>query len=389
MYIPNKKIVLMFFIIFLFFFILEFLLRITGYALFEKKQSNKPLEIIDEEAIRIMLIGDSWTLGFDASEGNGYVDILKRLLADRFPKTKIQFFNYAFPSSNSSQCLYQFLDHYKICKPHILIALIGINNCWNTMDVDRVKKRISFVLNIENKPQPSKIWEIILNSFNKLRIIRLAKIAYYNFFESKNENKKYMAIMGNSSYVNKTHNLISTEGQEAAREYLVSNIKEARNYEQFFNLIVYTLGSDLDKAKEYLIKKNLYKPNLLKQNYDLVFKNQKKYVVLAKEILLMHLDYLRFFCKKEGIILVLQTYPFFRYFDNYNYGIRELCQRHKIFCVDHAQYLLDKFNIETHEALFNKAHPNDRGHLFMANNLFNFFIDNKIIDSAEQTIHNN
>lgn len=380
-----KKTIIIFFGIFLVLFILEFSLRIAGAIFLSKKSSNINSSIVDNKAIRIMFIGDSWAFGSDAAKGHGYADVFLKTLSQKLPNEKIQIFNYAYPSSNSAQCLYQFLDHYETCKPHILVILMGINNGWNTVDVDMVRHRINYILNINQSTQNNRIQTKVVNGFNKLRIVKLFKITYYNLVEKPNEHKVVPVFtIDNSFYVKHMLDLFS-ENADASREYLISEREEAKDYEHFFRLMMYTFSNNLNKTKEYINKINLYKPYLLRKSFYLEFKNQDKYVALRQVILLEHLNYLRLICDTQKIYMVLQTYPFFSNFEDYNEEIRFFTSRYNITCVDQARYFNNEFTAENRKPMFNKFHPNDKGHFYMGMYLARFFMEKEIIDNLRKS----
>ena len=85
--------------------------------------------------------------------------------------------------------------------------------------------------------------------------------------------------------------------------------------------------------------------------------------------------------------MIVSTYPFFNnsYFAYCNETIRTFSRQYNIPCVDYAQYFSYGFSDIECQTMFNKFHPNNKGHLYMGISLSNFLINRTIIENLKDT----
>jgi len=110
----------------------EVFLRIYGYA--TRPRLDPKQEVIaersDNDRVRIICIGDSYTFGIGAQQGSSYPDQLQALLDSSQPG-KFKVYNLGLPGSNSSMVLKRLPEWMKRYRPDIILVLTGINDAWN------------------------------------------------------------------------------------------------------------------------------------------------------------------------------------------------------------------------------------------------------------------
>jgi len=363
--------------ILLFFIFLELGLRIFGFLYINSKRVKNTSDV-NPEAIRIVFLGDSWTFGSDAPAGKGYVNIFEKLLKGQFPDKNIQIFNYAYPSSNSSQNTMLFLNKILQIKPHILIALIGINNGWNVSDILNVQK-IMDCLYYNLQSTKINFFQRIIDILNKSKLIKLYRIIYYNLILKK-EPEKLIWERFQSVYALNFFDIHNVLGKEKSREFLLENYNKAPNYDEFYNLILYTFGNNCKETEEFLRSRNLWFPHLIK--HHIVDCNlQDRFIKETTNILERDIKFLKYLCDQNNITFIIQTYPFFEdYVKPINDTILSVSLKYGIYCLDQLDYFSKNFSKERRHEVLNFYHPNEKGHYYMAKNLFEFVLENKIIE---------
>jgi lysophospholipase L1-like esterase len=354
--------------------ILEVLLQISSLVYIKSKYRIKNLEILKDNSLRIMFIGDSWTQGAEAAPRPGYVDLTIEKLNRLYPNKNIQGYNFAWGSTNSSQAIHQFLDHYHNIKPHILVVMTGANNGWNTQDILTARKRIKNMIQINDNAENQeniKFTEYLINTFKKLKIIKLYNLISYNIVYKSKEIKIPFA---DNEYVTGYNRAFDTEGPEKAREYLINNYKEGiTDYNQLYRLMLHSFGGNINNTLDYLRNKNIYKPRLIKDNIDV--KYYERYKGLPLKILEDNLTDLKLLCDQEGIITVIKNYPHIK-FKDFNRVLAIVAQKTKcIYYVDHYRYFESNVGYEEWDKIITPAHVNYKGHEYMADNLTSILSD--------------
>lgn len=82
-------------------------------------------------AVRVLCIGDSFTFGVGSSAGRSYPEQLEAVLQRRL-KQPVDVVNDGVPSYNSSQVLRRLPHALARARPSVVVALVGLNNAWNT-----------------------------------------------------------------------------------------------------------------------------------------------------------------------------------------------------------------------------------------------------------------
>jgi|GEM_PF-6519940 len=371
-------------LIILFFSLLlvEFSLHIFSKLYIHRDYSKNVNQIVtDENSLRIMFIGDSWTAGAGAEFSQGYVDVFLSLLRKEYPDTKIEGFNYAQGSFNSSQACLEFLKHYRKVKPHLLVALIGINNIWNTQDLSLVRRYFDRELGFEAEDKCQiYILERILSWLNKLRIVKLARIAYFNLI------LKQVKMVGphpmDDHYVAPCFEILSrTADKEKVKECLIQNIDKASSYDDFYRLMLYLFSFQSDDVKDFLQKRHLWKPWLITFKF-----NQKQHdsiVSLRHEILEEHLIYLKKICKLNNTKMIVQNYPQygFSYVIDLNNALFQIAMKIDVPFVDHYTSFIESLGIEGFKNVLTRcSHVNTEGHYLMAQNLYKTIAGLKMLE---------
>ena len=127
----RAKLLLFIFGVFFALVLLELLFRAGGAIfLFRQQQANKTS--FDSDEVRILCIGESTT----ALGGiNSYPAFLERILNERSPSTSFKVINRGMVSKNSRDIYDQLLRDLKQYRPHIVVAMIGVNDAEETLPV--------------------------------------------------------------------------------------------------------------------------------------------------------------------------------------------------------------------------------------------------------------
>ncbi|MDD4893908.1 MAG: GDSL-type esterase/lipase family protein [Candidatus Omnitrophica bacterium] len=113
------------------FFLLEAGLRVAGYIYYSHRVKNRASHIKNENTIRILCVGDSFTFGVGASDGYSYPQQLEKLLNKNDSGHKFIVYNQGIPGENSSQMLNKLPKYLEKYMPHIVIIMAGADNKWN------------------------------------------------------------------------------------------------------------------------------------------------------------------------------------------------------------------------------------------------------------------
>ena len=350
-----------------FLIILEAVLQISGAAYLRLKYTIKNPEALKDDSLRVMFIGDSWTQGADAAPGPGYVILATQELNHLYPAKGIQVYNFALGSTNSSQAIHQFLDNYRKIKPDILVVLTGANNGWNTQDIITARKRIRNGIISYNERENASFTEQSVNFFKKLKIAKLYNLISYNIFYKSQEIK---IPLPDNEYLLGYHKIFNaTRDPEKARSYLINNYKEnTTDYNDLYKATRHSFGGDIEKTLNYLKNKKMLKLNLVKEKIDIKKDEANRFLNL--KILEENLTDLKNLCDQEGIIMVIENYPYNSIeFRGLNDALARISSRINAFYVNHYGYFKDKVGYQEWDKVMTKSHVNYKGHEYMADNL--------------------
>ena len=118
----------------------------------------------DPDATRVLVLGDSWTVGSDAGPGEGFVARTAAALADRGP---VQLLNLGLPGSNSAHAALNAMDTVPTFRPHMVWVLVGQNNGSSFARVAELEERLGAAGSVR--------W------WDELRLVKLARIIAANW----------------------------------------------------------------------------------------------------------------------------------------------------------------------------------------------------------------
>lgn len=121
----------------------------------------------DDDAFRILALGDSWVAGAEAPEGKGFVDGLATRLPGKVAGGRVQILNRGRTGANSAHVALEALDHGPTFRPHLYLVLVGQNNASNFARVAEVEERLG---GVNTGPR----------ILDRLRTVKLARIALAN-----------------------------------------------------------------------------------------------------------------------------------------------------------------------------------------------------------------
>jgi lysophospholipase L1-like esterase len=163
-----KRILLILVGIFLAFLFLEAGLQIA--SLFVKKTVTESQEIIIDEYDKnkkiILCVGDSYTHGVGASEGESYPDWLEAMLDKTYPD-KYKVINLGVPGINTEEQLEILRSALQMVKVDIVITIGGMNDHWSFN-------------NVSAEAFTQSIWSRLKIKAYKLRVYKLMRIIRQN-----------------------------------------------------------------------------------------------------------------------------------------------------------------------------------------------------------------
>jgi lysophospholipase L1-like esterase len=355
----------------------EAVLQIGSYAFLKLKFSRENTGTVPDNSYRIMFIGDSWTEGADAKPGEGYTNMFIKMIKQNHKNVAINSFNYGRGCYNSSEASYKFLANYRTDKPNLLIILFGINNIWNAYDVMLANKLFKKELNFtEDENTGKRIRDKFAYYLFRSKVIKLCRIAYFNIFTG---SRKINDGLPKTDYANKYFEVHAKGDLEKAREYLINNLKSDKDYADMYTIMLFNFGYDLNNVENYLKSKNMWKPKLIKKPFSSDERRQildQKYVILEENI-----KYIKLLCDKNGIKIVLQTYPVFN--DNLvlelNEELRLAAGKYGVPLIDQYKYFGSKMTPAQWKKVMTYSHVNAKGYSIMAENLYDYVTTNKLL----------
>jgi lysophospholipase L1-like esterase len=311
-----------------------------------------------------MFIGDSWTGGADAPQGMSYPDALLRRMNNLGPKQEVRGINLGKGSLNSAEALLVFLEYQRKVRPKTLIALVGINNLWNTEDIDLVRDRLRAELNQPPVPKKSGWSDHLRHMITRLKVARGCRIIYYRLVEQR----QMVGPPPFNSYLKPYFDLHGQDRAAEGRQYLVKNLDRASSYDDFYRVMLYSFSYDLDAVKKYLQEQSAWKPELIRYKFDLVQRNRR----LQEKLLLLeeHIKALKLICDRNGISLIIQNYPHLNpAVASMDEALRDIAARHHIEFVDQYTLFKKELGIERWKSIMTHSHVNSQGYAIMAENL--------------------
>lgn len=362
---------------------LEISLRILGnFYVPQRKFPKKESQIIEKSNVfKVMAIGDSWTEGAGAKRGQGYVDVFLDLLRREYPNIKVESFNYARGSFNSSQACLQFLKHCREVKPHLLIVLMGINNIWNTQDVFLAQKLVNEEIDLEGRSKLQiSVWEKVFAWLNKLKVVRLSRILYCNL-TMKLSNVSLDDMSGphpmDSDYAGPFFEYYAETGdREKAKEYLIKHIDKAHSYDDFYRLMLYLFDHQVKDVEGYLRERGFWRPQLIKFKFN---QSQHNSIVSSRhKILEENIVALKKMCDFYNIKMVVQGYPQYgqTHTIELNNKLFEIARKVDVPFIDHYVLFSEILGVERFKEVQSVcSHVNTEGHNQMAENLYRAIVE--------------
>ncbi len=395
-----KKIFLVFIGILISFIIIEFSLRVGGYF-FQlqaiKGEATKKINIVIEDSLRILCVGDSFTFGAGAKNGYSYPEQLQRLLDGG--KLKYTVYNLGVPATNSSIVLLKLPGWIELYKPRMVVLLIGANDRWNFENSKYYffqKGRGIYLYRLENcllKLKTYKLLKLLMMNMDKL--VSGGKKYPLNFTAARRPNPDVEGQLKLAfEYFDRDRNFDKVK--EMAEKVLIS---DPENDRAILLLGWIYLDSDKTELAELNLKKaiqinpnnmeahkqlfrlyrHINKNELAKEELEIMLKfspeneelkTLKKFgIPCAKdeELLFRQLKYnlkqIIDLLRSKRIALILQTYPC----RESNAWFREIARDYNIPLVD-QESAFKGLNYKDYSV--SDGHPNERGYSIMAKGLF-------------------
>ncbi len=197
----KQKILLILCALIVIFLSLEISLRVAGFLYYFYKINNKTLNFSGKNTIRILCLGDSFTFGVGAENGNDYPRQLERLLNENCQDKKFIVYNRGIPGQNSSMVLKRLVHNINTYRPDTILLLIGSNNRTVLEDSNyylckkaETGKIINFFLKLD----------IALSKLRTYKLLRIVTLNLKNKFKSITDS---FDITGKKNFEESTENL--------------------------------------------------------------------------------------------------------------------------------------------------------------------------------------
>lgn len=142
--------------------LLEIVLQLGSLVVKPERETGS----LDDGAVRVLAVGDSWVDGAEAPEGEGFVDHLGRELTGVAGR-EVQVVNLGRTGANSAHAALTVLDEAPAVQPALVLVLVGQNNASNFYRVAEVEQRLG---NRAAKASP----------LEHLKLVKLARILRAN-----------------------------------------------------------------------------------------------------------------------------------------------------------------------------------------------------------------
>jgi len=409
--------------IFVFLLILELCLRVGGWAYLRQHhpETYEEIKVFEQNKFTILCLGDSFTFGAGTSPENSYPRQLARLLKKNINKD-INVINVGRLGNTSSLLLNNFKKDIAKYNPDIVIVMIGLNNFWNLEDS-------SYFILYKDK---AGYFEKINNVLSHLRIYKLIKIGCLNYINSKKSdlNKMRAKISEESSRLSPLGAELFLKGRyDLAEETLQQAVVlDKNNYASHLWLAhIYNARSEFKKGREELwkaietinewdnnlvydvicrvpIKKNSATAKIelgkIKSYFETKYSKdseKKKSLVkiidarlallederILQRILEYDLQEIIKIAKRQGVTLILQTYPH----DGLSlYDIfQKVSARFNILLIDNFMVFkkIEKYG-DIGAFFMPDKHCSDKGYRIIAENIYRVLIEHKFLPGDEE-----
>lgn len=431
-----KILVVILFNLFLTLLLIEITLRIAGniYFKYRLNESNSHIKKYNNDAVRILCLGDSFTFGMGAQKGYSYPEQLERILSNRNPGRRFIVYNYGLPGNTSAKLLNKQLKQYLLeFQPQIVIILIGQNDpliihesdFWlvkNNNLESRLFPNLSdlrcykLIMTIINSIEATRMQEKLFSKFKKAdflpkegcariksRFVRDPEMKYNSYDTYMERADKYWNNY-NRNFTLATQTLKEAIVVEPCKidSYLklgtlymvmekydlaIENMKyalllEPSNKNIYLNLFAafYRAGNTI--AAQEALEKYLYLTPGEMPTYLMLLKNKFPNINdkdLFSNLYMLNLRKIIKECKKQKVTVILQNYP---HLYNYPPLAKDIALAEKIPFVDNGMsYLkLHQRSDYKQEYYFVKdGHCNEQGYKIMANNIYNIIKEERIL----------
>lgn len=416
-----------------FLFLFEIILRTFGYVYYSYRIKNEVPSVDNDNSIKILSLGDSFTFGLGVPKGYSYPEQLGEMLSrEDNSNQKFIVYNGAIPGCNSSQLSKHLPDFIQKYDPDILVIMIGINN------KDCIQGSNYFLFNSGFKTQIYKL-DSVLSYMRSYKLLKMCLGKLREKIQHWEKITKKTFLVDNPELLNlkesKVHDWPITQGGvyngdiepylKLGREYL-NNIKvhlaieefkkaatlnpyDERSYTELAHTYIrythqYELAIELSKKALRINPKNTAAYESLWKAYyglgenELATKALRKYLYLKQDddsnlseflltglpsiddekiferLLRYDLENIVKLAKSRGLKLILQNYPARGRSFNENYIIKEIADKYKIPFVDNTlifQKLKLSENYREQDYFAEDGHPNANGYRIVAENLYN------------------
>jgi len=326
----KKKVFLILIYIIYLLFLVEIFLRIAGicYSTIVAPRADEG-SLKDENAFRILCIGDSCTYGVGAPSGKSYPSQLYKLLNEKAGTEQFCVINRGVPGLNSSQALRLVKHFVPLYKPDVLLFLCGHNDFWNLEDIK---------LTENERINPLEYSAILANIYlSNLRIYKL----YQSFFLTKFYVKNFINIDAQSN-----------------------NVKAYAEWED---------------EENYKISKHINDLYVCTPESFSFFAENKRILDIIRT---KNIEEVCKVSRRNNAKLFFLSYPD-KEINKRAYFKEELLKKYNVCYINN----IDLFNRVQNKGfrLFRSDgfHPNELGYYYIAVNIYNAFIDNGIIDAEK------
>lgn len=247
-------------------------------VIYDKKVLNSK----DENVVRVLCVGDSYTFGSGAERGFSYPEQLERLL-NQNTGVKFRVYNLGIGSSNSSQTLKKLPAQLLKYSPDIVIIMTGCNDIWNFEDSNY------YLFTADKRFRALRRLDGALMSF---RSYKLLKIISFNM-KAKLIEKKIEKIDVISPKKGYDYNVLLDSSQKEKLEYYIKLAQgywnmQNRDHENAIKILNNALKLDPYNKKVLFLLGDIYncssKPLLSVDAYKKILEVEPNNIVAHKKL---------------------------------------------------------------------------------------------------------